>query len=110
MQIHAAKILIFIVPPLFVGCGSNNNKVDYASLNSLDLKRGEIVSCGPQDGAMFGTVSFSASVPAPFQKDFNIAIALLHSFEYDEAEKMFAKIIDESPDCAMAYWGVAMCN
>jgi hypothetical protein len=45
-----------------------------------------------------------------FQKDFNIAVALLHSFEYDEAEKMFAKVIDEAPRCAMAYWGVAMSN
>ncbi|HET9431520.1 MAG TPA: hypothetical protein VFO70_10115, partial [Chitinophagaceae bacterium] len=34
----------------------------------------------------------------------------LHSFEYDESEKIFAKVIDQSPDCAMAYWGVAMCN
>jgi hypothetical protein len=32
----------------------------------------------------------------------------LHSFEYDDAEKVFAKIIDENPECAMAYWGVAM--
>src|SRR5437762_5368310 len=59
---------------------------------------------------MFGTVSFSASVPDSLQKGFNIAVALLHSFEYDEAEKMFAKVIDQSPDCAMAYWGVAMSN
>ena len=36
------------------------------------------------------------------------AIALLHSFEYDEAEKIFAKIIDREPACAMAYWGIAM--
>jgi hypothetical protein len=44
----------------------------------LDLKRGEIVSCSPQDGEMFGTVSFTASVPDELKKDFNIAIALLH--------------------------------
>src|SRR5437773_2489214 len=59
---------------------------------------------------MFGTVSFTASVPENLKNDFNIAIALLHSFEYDEAEKVFAKIIDQAPGCAMAYWGVAMCN
>ncbi len=41
---------------------------------------------------------------------FNLAMALLHSFEYDEAEKVFTKIIDQEPGCAMAYWGVAMCN
>src|SRR5262249_8926859 len=38
------------------------------------------------------------------------AVELLHSFEYEESEKVFAKIIDEAPQCAMAYWGVAMCN
>jgi len=81
-----------------------------SAINSIDLKRGDIISCGPQEGELFGTVSFASTVPASLQKDFNTAIALLHSFEYDEAEKMFAKIIDRSPDCAMAYWGVAMSN
>ena len=30
------------------------------------------------------------------------------SFEYLKAEKAFAKVIDEDPDCAMAYCGLAM--
>src|SRR5204862_1295514 len=89
---------------------NNNNKTQSSSVKSLELKRGEIVSCGPQEGEVFGTVSFNATVPSELRKDFNTGIALLHSFEYDEAEKMFAKVIDQSPDCAMAYWGVAMCN
>jgi len=88
----------------------NNNKPEPLLLKWDDLKRGEIVSCGPQDGEIFGTVSFSATVPDDLRTDFNIAIALLHSFEYDEAEKMFAKVIDQAPNCAMAYWGVAMSN
>ena len=88
----------------------NNKNKTASAINIPDLKRGEIVSCGPGDGEMFGTVSFSATVPSNLQKDFNMAIALLHSFEYDEAEKQFAKVIDQSPECAMAYWGVAMSN
>ena len=43
------------------------------------------------------------SVPPGLRNDFNIAIALLHSFEYDESEKMFAKVIDKAPDRAMAH-------
>lgn len=94
---------------LFFSC-NNSNKTGSSGITALNLKRGEIVSCGPQDGQSFGTVAFNASVPPGVRNDFNIAIALLHSFEYDEAEKMFAKVIDNSPDCAMAYWGVAMSN
>ncbi len=77
---------------------------------TIDLKRGDLITCGPQEGDLFGSVFFNATVPADRQKDFNTAIALLHSFEYDEAEKMFAKVIDSSSAYAMAYWGVAMSN
>ena len=103
------RICVLFVLIVLVSC-KNKEQSAVASINSLDLKRGELVSCGPQDGEMFGTVSFTASIPSNLQKDFNTGIALLHSFEYDEAEKVFAKIIDKAPDCAMAYWGVAMSN
>ena len=93
---------------LLISCNGNKLKPDLSK--TIDLKRGVVISCGPQEGEIFGSVSFSATVPAQFQKDFNTGIALLHSFEYDEAEKMFAKVIDEAPACAMAYWGVAMSN
>ena len=101
------SIAFFII--LLFSCKSKNNTTDSA-INSLDLKKGEVISCGPQEGEIFGTVSFTSTVPATLQKDLNTAIALLHSFEYDEAEKMFAKVIDKAPDCAIAYWGVAMSN
>ncbi len=104
------KLIVFAAASFLLVCCKSKNKTDPLLIGSLDLKRGEIVSCGPQDGELFGTVSFTATVPENLKKNFNIAVALLHSFEYDEAEKMFAKIIDKAPDCAMAYWGVAMSN
>ena len=73
----------------------------------MDLKRGNLILCGPED-SQFGSVNFETSCGEKVKNDFNLAIKLLHSFEYDEAEKVFAKIIDEQPECAMAYWGVAM--
>jgi tetratricopeptide (TPR) repeat protein len=91
-------------------CKDKTKKDPYSAISKLDLKRGEVVSCGPKDGEIYGSVSFTASVPDSLKRDFNIAVALLHSFEYDESEKMFSKIIDSDPGCAMAYWGVAMCN
>ena len=95
--------------PVLFSC-KDETSANFAEIGSLDLKRGEIVACGPQDGEIFGSVSFTASVPDSLKKDFNIAIALLHSFEYNESEKMFAKVIDGSPGSAMAYWGIAMSN
>jgi hypothetical protein len=102
------RIYVLIAVTLIISCNSNEKGSVEKSL--VELKRGAVISCGPQEGELFGSVSFDATVPIQFQKDFNTGIALLHSFEYDEAEKMFAKVIDEAPDCAMAYWGVAMSN
>ena len=60
--------------------------------------------------AQFGSVDFDMTCDGKAKKDFKLAIELLHSFEYDEAEKAVAKVVDETPACAMAYWGVAMCS
>jgi tetratricopeptide (TPR) repeat protein len=88
------------------GTGSGPSKESVAMLN---LKSGPLISCGPPDKE-FGVVDFEMTCDKNQSANFNIAVELLHSFEYDESEKAFAKIIDESPECAMAYWGVAMCN
>ena len=94
---------------LFIAC-KNKNEIQYSELiSSIDLKRGEIVSCSPE-GAQFGEISFAASLSENLKPDFNTAVALLHSFEYDEAEKMFSKVLDKEPRCARAWWGIAMSN
>ena len=74
-------------------------------LASAGLVRGDLLLCG--DG-QFGEVSFSLSCDYEVRDAFDLAVSLLHSFEYAEAEKAFAKVIDVDPECAMAYWGVAM--
>jgi tetratricopeptide (TPR) repeat protein len=56
----------------------------------------------------FGSVQFDTSCRASVAGDFNSAVALLHSFEYDEAQVAFAKIIGKDPNCAMARWGESM--
>lgn len=57
-----------------------------------------------------GQVSFPVSCNAATQKQFNRALALLHSFQYVEAGQAFAEIAAREPSCAMAEWGVAMSN
>jgi tetratricopeptide (TPR) repeat protein len=106
-----SKNIYFILSCLFlaVACKSGNTQISSEEINAIQLKRGEIVLCGPAN-KQFGSVSFDITCSRKEKDNFNLAIALLHSFEYEEAEKMFAKIISAQPDCAMAYWGVAMCN
>jgi hypothetical protein len=57
-----------------------------------------------------GRVNFPVSCTADAQKRFNRAVAWLHSFEYEEAEKAFAEVTRADPRCAMGYWGVALSN
>jgi tetratricopeptide (TPR) repeat protein len=57
-----------------------------------------------------GTVHFPVSVDPKAQEDFDRAVALLHSFEYEQAERGFLSIANRDPNCAMAFWGIAMCN
>src|SRR5216117_4497884 len=59
-------------------------------------------------GEKIGRVSFPVSCAAAVQKPFERAVALLHSFWYLEAAKAFTEITQADPECAMAYWGLAM--
>src|SRR5439155_9630785 len=54
-----------------------------------------------------GTVHFPISCTTA-QVKFDRAVALLHNFFYPETVRAFQAIIKEEPDCAMAYWGLAM--
>ena len=57
-----------------------------------------------------GTVNFPISCTPKAQQQFNRAVAWLHSFEYEEAEKAFKEVAETDPKCGMAYWGIAMSN
>jgi hypothetical protein len=59
-------------------------------------------------GEKLGQVSFPNSCHPAAQQKFHRALALLHSFQYVEAERVFAEIRAADPDCAMAWWGEAM--
>ncbi|WP_370478213.1 tetratricopeptide repeat protein [Tamlana flava] len=74
-------------------------------LITIDLERGDFILCS---AGRFGDVDFLTSCSENTRETFNLAISLLHSFEYVEAEKAFVKVIDADPSCSMAYWGVAM--
>lgn len=90
-------------------CGNESSFSAADLAASLELKRGNVISCGPPE-MQLGKLQFEISGGAAIQAQFITGLKLLHSFEYDEAEKVFAGIIDKDQECAMAYWGVAMSN
>src|SRR5258708_32574300 len=59
-------------------------------------------------GARLGSVRCSTSCAPAAQAQFTRAVALLHSFGYEEARLAFAGVAAVDPGCAMAHWGVAM--
>jgi len=54
-----------------------------------------------------GKVSFANSCAPAAQASFERALALLHSFWWQEGEKTFRRVLEEDPTCAIATWGIA---
>ncbi len=83
-----------------------------AFLISLALAGAESYGAGARSAASgpsrLGMVQFRVSCSTPARESFDTAVALLHSFQYEEAEKAFGGITRKDPHCAMAYWGLAM--
>jgi tetratricopeptide (TPR) repeat protein len=57
-----------------------------------------------------GRVNFPVACTTQARRQFNRAVAWLHSFEYEEAEKVFTEVAVTDPQCGMAHWGIAMSN
>jgi hypothetical protein len=55
-----------------------------------------------------GTVRFATSCNPAAQKEFDRAVALLHSFQFSRAINGFNAALKADSSCAMAYWGVAL--
>src|SRR5437660_4549724 len=56
----------------------------------------------------YGTVFFPISCSSQVQKTFERGVAVLHSFEYEDANATFIAVAHRDPNCAMAYWGQAV--
>ncbi len=57
-----------------------------------------------------GAVQFRTSCVQDVGASFTRAVALLHSFQYEQADRVFAAISTQDSQCAMSYWGIAMAN
>src|SRR5438128_822432 len=76
---------------------------------------GEAFDDGPRQKAYLmqgmGRIQFAVTTARPEAQAFvNQGVGQLHSFYYFEAERSFRQAAAIDPDCAMAYWGLAMAN
>jgi len=76
---------------------------------------GEVFNEGPRQKAYLmgttGNVSLLITTRSPqAQEFFNQGLGQLHGFWYFEAERSFRQAAALDPECAMAYWGMAMAN
>jgi len=62
----------------------------------------------PGDLRGVGKVTFPITCAPDVQSDFARGVALLHSFFYEEARRVFTSVAERDPECAMAQWGIAM--
>ena len=59
-------------------------------------------------GTQLGKVSFETSCNADANALFQRGLGWLHSFEYEQAARVFAETAAADPRCAIAHWGTAM--
>src|SRR5881398_2209527 len=77
--------------------------------SSLILRQVECATVPePGDLRAAGKVDFPISSTPAVQSEFARGVALLHSFFYEEARRVFTSVAERDPKCAMAQWGIAM--
>jgi tetratricopeptide (TPR) repeat protein len=69
-----------------------------------------VLSCnafGQQDEKL-GKLSFPTSCDPKVQSDFERGVAMIHSYWFLIARRTFEGVLLQDPNCAMAYWGIAL--
>ena len=63
---------------------------------------------GQTDDSKLGKVHFETSCKPEAQKLFDRGMLYQHSFWYRASQKTFEDVLKADPDCAIAYWGIAL--
>src|SRR5260370_42582611 len=59
-------------------------------------------------GEKLGAVHFATSCNAEAQKEFDRAVALLHSVQFNHAIQGFNAALKSDPTCGIAHWGITL--
>jgi tetratricopeptide (TPR) repeat protein len=98
-------ILIFIVTAVSMSFAASviDNTADLSIEKSA---KNQTLKGGVE--SFLGKVDFPISCSATVKSQFNKGLALLHHMMYGQAKKEFETVAKQAPDCAMAFWGIAM--
>src|SRR6266568_400215 len=90
--------------------GSARTVCFIALVSTLFVLRNTECATAPEPGDLrgVGKVTFPITCAPEVQSDFARGVALLHSFFYEEARRVFTSVAERDPKCAMAQWGIAM--
>jgi tetratricopeptide (TPR) repeat protein len=66
-----------------------------------------ISAAGAMAQEKLGKVTFPTSCDPKVQAQFERGVAMLHSYWFIQARKTFEAVLQQDPNCAMAYWGIA---
>ena len=92
MRVRAALLFTFLFVAVFISRSSVAQENHQHTLTEEEV----------------GSVKFSTSCSRAVENNFNRAVALLHSFQYEQVQHAFEDIAKQDPTCAMAQWGIAM--
>src|SRR5215831_8491738 len=79
----------------------------FVTLAILALFNAVVVLAQEKAPEKLGKVSFPTSCDPKVQARFERAVALLHSFSWQEGEKAFREVLEADPNCSIATWGIA---
>jgi hypothetical protein len=83
-------------------------KLVAAILLALAVSRSTAQEHRHGNGEKLGSVNFVTSCSEVAQKDFNRALALLHSFQFSRAIAVFNAVLGEDATCGIAFWGISL--
>src|SRR2546421_11127096 len=118
LLLRGCLIAIGVLTALTQGFSAETVTPSSGSTNALEAGHslhGEAFNEGPRQSAKLlpgtGKVKLKISTKhSEAQAFFNQGVGQLHGFWYFEAERSFRQVAALDPNCAMAYWGMAMAN
>ena len=75
---------------------------------ALAFSAGPIRAQASQQDEKLGKLSFPTSCDPKVQAEFERGVAMIHSYWFLVARRTFEGVLKQDPNCAIAYWGVAI--